>query len=170
MELIKVLPSETRFVYEGMKQCFCLDEIRDFDDFAKETEREEYTVYHICHNGVKVGFAGIWQLQGFAFLEHVAIYDEHRNKGFGTKTVQYLQTIYPRIVLEMEPPVQKDQIRRYGFYTRLGFVLNEGQYFQPPYRVNGNSVELKLMSYPNPLDDFEGTVKEIYKKVYGIAK
>ncbi len=46
--------------------------------------------------------------------------------------------------------------------------LNKQDYYQPPYRTNGNACYLKLMSYPGALVDFDNVAAKVYKIVYGI--
>ena len=168
IEFSAVSPEETEFLYSGMEQNFIRDEIRDYKDFVAVMNEPLYRLSHIYCNGTLVGFVGLWELHGFAFIEHIVIYKEYRNRGFGSAAIKNLRQKYGRLVLEIEPPTDADQKRRLNFYMRNGLVLNHFDYIQPSYRKDGNGVPLKLMSYPEPIEDSEKIVKELYREVYKV--
>lgn len=170
MEFIKANGSELPFIYSGMQQNFVRDEIREYDDFVRTVSDARYGIYHITDGGARVGFTGIWRLNGFVFVEHIVIYAEYRSRGYGTAAIELLQREYGRVVLEMEAPQSEDQIRRYAFYSRLGFHMNGEEYFQPPYHGDCRPYPLKLMSFPEKLgaEDFAAVRKEIYSSVYSV--
>ena len=166
MKLICAGREDFDMIFSEMERSFVLEERRDRDDAEKVLECAEYTVYHAQKNGVNVGFVTVWELSGFAFIEHFVTYENHRNKGYGSKVLNCLKEKYGALVLEAEPPIESIQKRRIAFYERNGFVCNPQKYIQPAYRAGGRGVELVLMSYPEKLGDFENTIQKIYSNAY----
>jgi ribosomal protein S18 acetylase RimI-like enzyme len=166
VRLIKISEQEFCSVYSEMEKNFIADERRDFEAAKSILENKEYKIYHTVEEGERVGFVTVWELSGFAFIEHFVTYENHRNKGYGSKVLGCLKEKYGALVLEAEPPIEDIQKRRIAFYERNGFVQNPQKYIQPAYRAGGRGVELVLMSYPEKLGDFENTVQKIYSNVY----
>ena len=170
MEFVKIQPNEAEYVYRQLEKCFIKDELRDYDDYLTVLNDDAYLLAHITLDGKRVGFVGLWQLNGFTFVEHFAIYEQLRGNGYGGMAIDALQRQFGKIVLEIEPPIEPDQIRRLHFYERHGFTMNGFAYMQPSYRPNGNSLPLKLMSFPDEISDHVSVISEIYKKVYKVIQ
>ncbi len=170
IELKKITAEEAQKAYKRLEQSFCKEELRDYKDYLKVLEKPEYRLMHIVSGGENVGLIGVWDLQDYLFIEHLAINSESRGRGYGHSVIKKLQDKYKKIALEMEPPVQDNQIRRYNFYAGLGFKLNRFEYFQPPYRAEDKPLPLKLMTYPELVCESCGLVEKIYGTVYGIAR
>lgn len=166
MKIIKASKSDFDFIFSKIEETFIPDERRDYSEALRLFNEGKYDIYNLTHEGKNLGFITLWQLPGFTFAEHLVIYEEYRNSGYGREALLMLQTMFPRIVLETEEPVEMIQKRRLAFYKRCGFFQNEHPYLQPAYRNGGNEVPLIIMSYPRPLDDFDETVKYIYERVY----
>ena len=158
------------FVYDALEKSFISEECRDREDARRLMDEGRYTLLHVTDSEERVGFLTVWELDGFAFVEHFVTYEKYRNKGYGSAALELLKERYTNIVLEAEPPTEGIAARRVAFYERCGFCRNDQYYFQPPYREGGDGVELVLMSLPAVLEDFDRVVAEIYKKVYGINK
>lgn len=154
-------------IFEQMKANFIVDELRSYDDIVR-LFGHNYNIVHIVHEEKNVGFMGLWQVGEYTFLEHFVIYEQFRNSGLGGQALRLLQKNVGRLLLECEPPVEPMAARRLDFYLRNGMRLNEQDYYQPPYRPNGNACYLKLMSYPEALADFDDVAAMVYKTVYGI--
>ena len=120
---------------------------------------------------VYVGFLSNWQFDGFRYVEHFAIDPAARNGGIGGLALRlFLALQEDAVVLEVELPEDDLTRRRVGFYERQGFRLDTQCYIQPPYRVGGPSLELRLMSYgPLELSPRFAEVRDaLYEKVYGV--
>ena len=118
-----------------------------------------------------VAFLAFWSLGDFNFIEHLAVSPTCRGKGTGTKLVsEFMSETSKPIILEIEPPMDDISIKRMKFYEKLGFLLNEYQYFQIPLRKNHSPSELKIMSYPHKLneEEFNNIKNIIYHEVYGV--
>lgn len=167
MKFVEATKEDLPQIYGQMLANFIPDELRDYEDVVR-LFGHNYTIEHILLDGVRTGFMGTWQVGGYTFLEHFVIYEPFRNRGIGGRALEYLQDRAGRLLLETEPPAEPMAARRLGFYLRHRMKLNPQQYFQPPYRPTGNACDLKLMSYPEALPDFDGVAAMIYETVYGI--
>lgn len=156
--------------FDALETSFIPEERREREDARRLMEAGRYTLIHVVDGGERVGFLTVWELDGFAFVEHFVTYEKYRNKGYGSAALGLLRERYANIVLEAEPPTEGIAARRIAFYERCGFCRNPQYYFQPSYRQNGSGVELVLMSLPTVLGEFDAVVEEIYHKVYGIKR
>ena len=97
-----------------------------------------------------IGFILWWDFEHIRYIEHLAIVPRLRGKGYGQRILKKF-TSRPDIplLLEVEHPDTEINKRRINFYQRIGFVVNEYEYKQPPYKKCGNDVPLILMTYPN---------------------
>lgn len=153
-------------IYALLTEAFDKSERRNFSEFVKAANTDRYIMLDIMRGDTVVGFIGAWALRGFLYVEHLATYTQYRNMGYGAAALELLQLDHTVIVLEIEPPATEMQKRRRGFYERLGFVMNDCEYLQPPLRVGDMPFPLKLMSYPAALSDTPFVVREIYDNVY----
>ena len=76
------------------------------------------------------------------------------------------------IFLEVELPENDTSIRRIEFYERLGFYLNDFYYLQPPMQKQHDCLQLKVMSYPESInqEEFINFKDRVYREVYKINK
>ena len=116
-----------------------------------------------------VGFVFCWELTDFTFIEHFALAEKSRGHGTGSKIMNLLSERYSRIVLELEPPLTTDAIRRIRFYEALGFSAYPSLYLQPPYREGWEPLEMLLMQKGMSPEEhtFKQISSEIYREVYG---
>lgn len=124
----------------------------------------------ILLDGKFVGLFNYWLLDRFCFVEHVAVVAAHRGQGIGTRVFDWLKknNNLP-VLLEVELPTNKVAIRRIEFYEKLGYMVVDKPYAQPPYDVDGFLVPMQLMT--NELHfvntHFVPLKRCIYHKVYG---
>lgn len=148
------------------------EERRDFSLIRKLiSDDHRFTVYILMRNAEYVGFITAWEFDTFTYAEHFAIDEVARNGGIGAKAMmQFLALCKPPVVLEVEMPDGEMSKRRIGFYERLGFVLDNHVYHQPPYRSGDSWLEMRLMTYGaidlnHSLTDVKNC---IYQHVYGV--
>ena len=111
-----------------------------------------------------------WNMGDFFYIEHFAIDPQLRNGGYGKRVLEAIkEQLHGPIVLEVEEPTDEMSTRRINFYKRLGFILHEKPYMQPPYRKGESGLPMFLMAYGTmDLDnDFEKVKNTLYKEVYG---
>ncbi len=166
MQFIKVEEKDFDEVFTQMEESFPVCERRPYSEAKEVLGEKGYTLFHIAYGGQKIGFISVWELNGFYFIEHFAIYSEHRNNGYGAKALDLAKQRFKTLVLEVEPPISRLSARRLDFYKRNGFCENPFEYFQPAYREGEDDVRLVVLSYPNLVEE-KSVVKEIYKRVYG---
>ena len=167
MQFVKVEKLDFNDVYLQMEESFPVCERRSKEEARAVLNEKDYTLYHIEEDGKKIGFISVWNLDGFYFIEHFAIYAKFRNLGFGARALDFAKSQWQSLVLEAEPAICEIAKRRLAFYKRNGFCQNSFKYMQPAYRDGEEDVELVIMSFPSLISDGEKVVKEIYKKVYG---
>ncbi len=166
MEFVRAKKEDLPAIYAQMQDSFIIDEIRDYSDIVR-LYGDNYSIEHIINDGKKVGFMGLWKIEKYTFLEHFVIYKDYRNRNLGGQALELLQKKTKFLLLESDPPIEPIAIRRINFYLRHGMKLNQQDYYQPPYRKTGNACYMKLMSYPDPLPDFDNVAEKIYNIVYG---
>lgn len=146
-------------------------ERRDFELLPALLAHPYFRAYALLSEGAYAGMITCWEFPGFTYVEHFAIDEAARNGGIGGQAMRsFLQERSAPVVLEVEPPTCEISRRRIGFYERLGFVLDDRPYRQPPYRKGEAWIPLQLMSYgPTRLAENYETVRDtIYEYVYGI--
>lgn len=147
-------------------------ERRDFALVRNLLAREPKFFFQVVlRDGSYVGFITSWRFENYTYAEHFAIDPAARNGGIGAKALQlFLDSCQMPVVLEVEMPTDEMSRRRIGFYERIGFVLDDHYYQQPPYRPNGEWLEMKLMAYGelDLLHTFEQVKTDIHTYVYGV--
>ena len=116
-----------------------------------------------------IGFITYWDYESFIYIEHFAIDEKRRNSGLGGKALHtFLQKTDKPILLEVEPPVDNEQIRRIAFYNRYGFEYHSLPYKQPPYRMGDPMLPMCLMSFGDIpfINDIQKIKTILYQNVY----
>lgn len=153
-----------------MEYSFPKDERRDFDEQFAEFGKPLFRSLVREDNDNISGFMNYWQLDGFVYLEHFAVAKELRGHGLGSKLMEKLCAVADcPIILEAEPPeLSETAAHRIGFYKRLGFFLNNYEYYQPPYHKGEKPVRLMIMSKPAPLSEeqFTKIKNTLYRDAY----
>lgn len=159
-------------IYELMENAFPLEEYRSYTEQKALLEREDYHIHVYENQGKIAAFCAIYNLPELAFIEHIAVNEDFRGQGMGSKIMKEVITSSDKpIILEVEPPDgEENAARRVRFYEKLGFHLHDWPYEQPPLRQGEAPLPLKLMSYPHAYDiEAFGRVKDtILQNVYGI--
>ncbi len=155
-------------VYSKMTSAFPYEERRDSFDEKECLKDSRFRLLSLYDDNTAVGFTALWVLDGFVFLEHIAIDEDKRSCGYGSRAIELMkETFNLPIILEAEAPVTEQQIKRIAFYKRLGFTVNDYDYTQPSYH-GGEGVPLLLLSFPKPMTDcdFNKFVEETRKSAY----
>lgn len=129
-----------------------------------------YHVNPIYHMDKVVGFYCLWKLDGFVFVEHIALMKTYRNLGIGTSVLKEIQRLGQTIILEVEPPETEIAIKRIKFYEKSNFSFNAFEYLQPSYHALGNPVCLCILSWPSKLSEiqFISIKNQLYQVVYHV--
>lgn len=161
------------FLYETS---FPENEKRNLAQQKQLFTKKEYTLFAVVDTEKLIGFLSTWNLGTFVFIEHFAVVEELRGKGFGTKilaTFLSKQKQYGKdIVLDTERPNTNPVAkRRIAFYERVGFNLCLENYIQPPYHADKKSVPLYLMRFGKEIskEEFEEIKRKMYLIVYEVT-
>ena len=156
-------------IYDIMKQSFPKSEIRSFTGQKNLLKDKRYKIYCYLLKEEIVAFICVWHFENYNFLEHFAVAVDFRNNGIGTFALQSLLSSFSGLTfLEAEPPESEIQKRRINFYQRVGFFVNEYEYFQPAFSKSLPAVPLKILTYGKGVsyEDFYKIKALIYKEVY----
>lgn len=157
-------------VFKLMKESFPEEEYREYERQKELLNIPMYSlITKLDKNDNLLGLLSSWKIGEFNFIEHLAINPSTRGKGIGSEMlVNFIKNSTHPIILEVELPNNEMSIRRIRFYEKLGFILNDFEYYQMPLRKECKPIEMKLMSYPNSLDihEFERVKEAIYETVY----
>lgn len=157
-------------VFDKMTTAFPYEERRDCFDQKKCLKNKYFKFFEIYDGNTAVGFTALWVFENFVFIEHIAIDEDKRGGGYGSKAIELIKEKYNKpIILEAEAPVTEQQIKRIKFYERLNFKVNNFDYTQPSYH-GGEGVPLMILSYPNKLtnEEFEEFLRETRREAYKI--
>ena len=157
-------------VFDKMKTAFPYEERRDYSDQKECLKNKYFNFFEIYDGDLAVGFTALWVFENFVFIEHIAIDEDKRGSGYGSKAIELLKEKYNKpLILEAEAPVTEQQIKRINFYNRLGFNVNSFNYTQPSYH-GGEGVPLLILSYPNKLTDeeFDEFLKKTRREAYAL--
>ena len=161
-----------RYVEDLLKTAFPTEERRDSDKQREFTDHNPKFMPHVILDGsTPIGLLTLWNFTDFSYIEHFAIDKLLRNKGIGKQVLSILKEELQRpIILEVEEPTDYISKRRINFYKRQGFIIENYEYQQPPYRKGDKWIAMKLMSYNIKTDERinEKIRDTIYKEVYGI--
>ncbi len=142
-------------VYEKMEAAFPIEERRSYIHQLECLKKKHFNFFEIMDGDTAVGFVSVWVFDDFVFVEHLAIDEDKRSGGYGSKTVEKIKEAYnPPVILEAEAPKTEQQIKRIRFYERLGFFVNDFYYEQPSYH-GGEGVPLKILSFPRAISQTE---------------
>lgn len=160
--------------FKLMSEAFPSVERRNYEDQKKVLCEDLYNIIVDKDNNDDItGFIANWQFDDFNFIEHFAVNSKMRGNGLGTIMLKdYLSKCNKPIFLEVELPQNDVAIRRIEFYKRLGFHLNNFEYFQPPMQKQHDVLPLKVMSYPNSVNykQFIKFKNMVYDVVYKVNK
>ena len=134
---------------------FPSDERRTKEEHLKIMRNPDFHSDAIMEDEGFVGILMYWETDSFVFLEHFATLPELRGRGEGRIALFELKKKGKTIILEIENPVGEITNRRYGFYKRNGFIMNDYRHVQARYHVGDEDLELKLLSYPEKLGETE---------------
>ena len=162
------------FVEELLETAFPPEERRDTELQRSITNGKEHFHCNLIHTsqGECLGVITYWDFRSFVFIEHFAITPDYQGMGYGSQVLQMLQeqTSIP-LLLEVEMPQRAHDAayRRIAFYRRQGFKLRHSPYRQPPYRLGGEWLPMKLMMLRKFKPGEIGmAIKTIYREVYDI--
>ena len=161
--------SALSFIKPLYEHSFPLHERREWEQLLQSLREPSVELLVIQQHEELIGFAILWKLDGWHYLEHFAIDPKQRSKKYGSKVMELLKKHCVKgLILEVEPPIEEMAKRRIGFYERLGFIICPFEYQQPPYRKGEDWHPMLLMSVPEITSEsaFEHIATTIHTEVY----
>ena len=153
-------------IFSAYENTFPEDERRSKDQFLSLINHPEVYIFSIKDDETSIGYIILWEFSDFYFLEHFEVFQEFRNKKYGSEILNVLAEKYPKIVLESEPAnLNEIAQRRIAFYERNHYSVIDKNYIQPSYGEGKNPLSLWLMSN-FPVEKTKVIVEKIHKKVY----
>lgn len=155
-----------------LSNSFPEEEFRELD-----LQRELTDVEKEFHNSVielenqPIGILAYWTFKDFTYIEHFAIDEKFRGKGYGKKVIrQFTSAENLPIVLEVEIPDNTIAKKRVHFYEEAGYHLWHNKYNQPPYRTSDDPLPMNIMVHGCLFSslDFEGIKEKLYREVYKV--
>ncbi len=140
-----------RKAWELYENSFPSEEKRTINEQYIILEKENYFAKVFIKDEDIVGILFFWDFIHHTFIEHFAINSILRGQSYGSKILEDFLSKYKNCVLEIE--LIKDEItkKRFDFYNRFDFQINEHKHYQVPFRKNSKKLELLLLSHKNKL-------------------
>ena len=173
LQEIKTCHKSYHFAEELLHTAFPENERRDDKMQRWNTDNEERFHCLLALDGeTPIGLLTYWHFNTFIYIEHFAIDEVLRGKGYGKEVLHlFSDAHFPTpIVLEVEQPTDDISHRRINFYTNCGLKIWKCDYRQPPYRKSDNWFPMYLMTTPTLTyeKDYQHIHDSIYHAVYGI--
>ncbi|GAB6087529.1 GNAT family N-acetyltransferase [Alkaliphilus crotonatoxidans] len=153
------------------EQAFPPEERRSKEAQKQILKLSNYFVRPYYEGNSLMGFICFWLLKQCMFIEHLAVDEALRGKGYGKKIVaETIKAAEGMVILEVEYPDNTIAERRIKFYEGLGFVCNDLEYQQPSLGEGKAAIPLILMSFPHkiPTSQTDSLIGEIYSTVYQV--
>lgn len=167
-------PKDFPQVYDIVEESFPASETRPYEEAKALIDDPDYNIFLVKSKKRKFGgFLAIWDFPSFDFVEQFAIHKSMRGMGLGSAALKhYLKKTSRPLILEVESYDTPTAKRRIKFYERLGFILNDINYVQPPRQKDAPHVPLTVMSHPYPIakNERHDLTRQIFRKVYGMSE
>ncbi|WP_291564018.1 MULTISPECIES: GNAT family N-acetyltransferase [unclassified Clostridium] len=167
MEFVRINSSDNNYFDDVMniyKVSFPIFEQRTIKDQMDVLKDDKYNCMAVCESNKLVGILLYWDLDNCKYIEHLAISPSIRGKNYGSRILKEFCENNETIVLEIDPPVDDISIKRLGFYSNLGFKLQEFEHIHPPYRKEYKGHKLKIMSFNKNLSEDEYNKFNVFLK------
>lgn len=147
---------------------FPIFEQRTSEQQALAFASTNYYLTGYIENQSFMGFIAYWEFADYLYIEHFAINDKERGKGYGSRVLNSFVTETPKtVLLEIDPPVDEISIARLRFYQKCGFYQNPYSHIHPPYRkeYKGHSLEVLTTGAPVSPDRYEQFEKDLRHQI-----
>ena len=134
-------------------RAFPWHEQRESEAKRQALSHPRYALEAWFDEGVFVGLSGCWQFAGYGYIEHLAIDDTLRSRGYGKQLLAQILTRVPLTILEIDPLTSEVAHKRLRFYETMGFCANPWAHRHPTYHQGIADHELIVLSYPQPINE-----------------
>lgn len=142
-------PQESSFseLIPVYQEAFPAEERRNLPQLERLLAEEFRMFFHAIEcDGTLAGLFVYWELEGFYYLEHLAVFAEMRNKKIGQQLLDWVNLHLKGIrLLEAEPAETEIATRRVKYYERNGYQVLDRTYKQPSYDGKRPAIPLWIM-------------------------
>ncbi len=135
-------------VWDLYEESFPLAERRKFEDHKRAFADPCFHPLSAWEGAQLLGIVFYWEWDNYRYVEYLAVSPELRGQGYGFQIIKHIRDSQHTIILEIDPLVNELSVRRLQFYERAGFTLTPYRFMHLPYRLDGVSIELLILSYP----------------------
>lgn len=135
-------------VWDLYEESFPVAERRKLNDHLRASENDHFHPLSIWDNDQLIGIAFYWEWNNYRYIEYLAVLPEMHGHGYGSQIIKQIRDSEHTIILEIDPLINELSVRRLQFYERAGFTLTPYRFVHLPYRLDGESQELLILSYP----------------------
>ncbi len=151
MEFLQISQSDKvrwEKVWELYEQSFPIAERRKIGDHIRACNDPQFFPLSAWEGNTLIGILFFWEWDSYRYLEYLAVNPELQGQGYGSQLLSYLRDTEHTIILEIDPLSNEMSVRRLQFYERAGFTLTPYRFMHLPYRLEAQSIELLILSYP----------------------
>ncbi len=103
-----------------------------------------------------VGFISYWEFDSYIYIEHFAIDNLLRGKGYGSRVLKtFVEQKGKTVLLEIDPIVDEVSAARLRFYSHCGFQTNPFPHCHPAYREEYQPHSLVVLTAPKEISQKE---------------
>ena len=103
-----------------------------------------------------VGFISYWEFSSYRYIEHFAVHQGLRGRGYGSEILNaFLRSTSKIVLLEIDPVVDSVSRARLRFYRKCGFHENPFAHTHPPYREGYPPHSLVVLTSPRSITENE---------------
>lgn len=103
-----------------------------------------------------VGFISYWEFGSYRYIEHFAVHQGLRGRGYGSEILNaFLRSTSKIVLLEIDPVVDFVSRARLRFYRKCGFHENPFAHTHPPYREGYSPHSLVVLTSPRSITENE---------------
>lgn len=146
--------------YNSFKELYA----KSFPIFEQRTDVKQqiafnninYRLSGFSDNDLFIGFISYWEFDSYIYIEHFAINDELRGRGFGSQVLGiFRQSTNKIVLLEIDPVVDEISRARLSFYKNNGFIEKTYAHNHPPYRDGYEAHQLIILTTHRQITDEE---------------
>ncbi|MFA6702323.1 MAG: GNAT family N-acetyltransferase [Dysgonamonadaceae bacterium] len=138
-------------VWQLYEDSFPLAERRKLEDHIRACADPMFHPISAWEGSQLIGLLFYWEWNSYRYLEYLAVNPDLRKQGLGSQILRHLKDTTHSIILEIDPLINELSVRRLQFYERAGFMLTPFRFMHLPYRMEGRSQELLMLSYPKTI-------------------
>jgi len=126
---------------------FPLYEQRNNNQQVKAFNSIQYKLLCMVENDILLSFISYWDFDQYVYIEHLAVNEKYRGQNVGVKTLlKFKDLVKKTIVLEIDPMIDEISTKRFYFYQKIGFKLNEYRHTHPPYNLINKPHDLLILN------------------------